>query len=73
MRFIDTLRLVFNKKVNNIKPQYDMTGKRFIYCNGEMISYRDIMKLKRQYQYITFISVFIMICCYCYIVKLWLG
>ena len=69
MNIINIIRLVNNKQVSKIKPCYDMTGKRFVYSNGELISYRDIMRLKRIYQHIVFIAGMILLVAYAFIVK----
>lgn len=70
MDIIDKIRLVANKRISKIRPYYDMTGKRFIYCNGELVSYREIMKLKRMYQHIALVAVLVLLFCYAYIAKL---
>lgn len=70
---IDLIKLVLFSKVKTFKSCYDMTGKRYVYCNGDFISYRKVMKLKRLYKHITFISVMILIVCYAFIIKSMLG
>lgn len=73
MKLLSILKLVINKNINRCYSGYNEVGKRFIYCNGEIISYRKIMKLKRMYQYITFVAGMILLVCYGFIVKLLLG
>lgn len=73
MNIINIIKLVNNKKVSKIKPCYDMTGKRYVYCNGELISYRDIMRLKRIYQEVIFVVGMILIVAYAFIVKSMIG
>ena len=70
---IDLIKLVLFSKVKTFKGCYDMTGKRYVYCNGDLINYRKIMKLKRLYRDISIVAVMILIVAYAFIVKSIIG
>ena len=73
MNIINIIKLVNNKQVSKIKPTYDMTGKRYVYCNGDFISYRKIMMLKKLYRDISIVAVMVLLVAYAFIVKSMIG
>lgn len=48
-------------------------NKPVIYYKGELITPKQLLKIKQIYTEVTFYTVFILIGCYCYIGKLLLG
>jgi len=70
---LDLIKLIMFSKVRAFKGCYDMTGKRYVYCNGDLISYRKIMMLKKLYRDISIVAVMILLVCYVFIVKSLIG